>query len=97
MSAIVDLFTVIATGAGAIFFLGGSIGLIRFPDSLSRLHALSKADNLGLGLVVIGLLPQATSISSALKLIAIWLLAQLSAATTTQLLAGIARHRERDP
>ena len=36
------------------FFWGGSLGLLRFPDIYSRLHALTKADNLGLGLVVAG-------------------------------------------
>jgi len=44
---------------GAFFFFGGGRSvLLRFPDSLTRLHALTKVDNLGLGLVVLGLLPQ---------------------------------------
>ena len=69
-------------------------GLLRFPDTLSRLHAISKADNLGLGLIVLGLLPQMASIADGLKLLCIWLLAQLSAATASQLLAR-AVHRDR--
>jgi len=48
-------------GAGMLFFLAGSIGVLRLPDLLSRLHALTKADNLGLGLVVLGLMLQADS------------------------------------
>ena len=59
MRVLLDLVTVIAVSAGALFFLAGTVGLLRFPDSLSRLHALTKADNLGLGLIVLGLLPQA--------------------------------------
>jgi hypothetical protein len=35
-------------GAGLVFFVAGSIGLLRLPDVYSRLHALTKADNLGL-------------------------------------------------
>ena len=54
--------------------MAGTVGLLRFPDALTRLHALTKADNLGLGLVVIGLLPRAASVLVALKLIGIWLL-----------------------
>ena len=50
-----DLFTVLAVSAGAFFFIAGTVGLLRFPDTLTRLHALTKADNLGLGLVVLGL------------------------------------------
>ena len=59
---------------GAIFFLAGTVGLLRFPDSFTRLHALTKADNLGLGLVVAGLMLQATGVQEVLKLLLVWLL-----------------------
>ena len=87
MTLALDLFTVVAVSAGAFFFLAGTVGLLRFPDALTRLHALTKADNLGLGLVVIGLLAQADGVLAALKLIAVWLLAQLAGATVTQMVA----------
>jgi multicomponent Na+:H+ antiporter subunit G len=88
-----DIFTVIAVSAGVFFFLAGTVGLIRFPDSLTRLHALTKVDNLGVGLVVLGLLPQANGLFGALKLASIWLLVQLSGAIVTQLIAGAVRQR----
>lgn len=94
MSGLPDIVTVVLVTAGALLFLAGTLGLLRFPDTLSRLHAISKADNLGLGLIVLGLLPQAASVTGALKLICVWLLAQLSAATASQLLAR-ALHRDR--
>lgn len=94
MTLALDVFTIVAVSAGAFFFLAGTVGLLRFPDSLSRLHALTKADNLGLGLVVLGLLPRAGGPLGALKLIAVWLLAQLAGATVTQLLARAARTAE---
>lgn len=97
MSTLIDLFTIAAVGAGAVLFLAGTLGLLRFPDTLSRIHALSKADNLGLGLIVLGLLPQATSLTGALKLVVIWLLAQLSAATAGQMIARIAYRRQQKP
>ena len=89
-----DAFTLVCVAAGAILFLAGTLGLLRFPDTLSRLHALSKADNLGLGLIVLGLLPQQASLMGGIKLVCIWLLAQLSAATASQLIAGIAARRK---
>jgi multicomponent Na+:H+ antiporter subunit G len=70
MSLALDLFSYVAIGAGAFFFLAGTVGLLRFPDTLTRLHALTKADNLGLGLVVLGLLPHVAGVLPALKLIA---------------------------
>ncbi len=91
MSAALDLFTVVAVAAGAFFFLAGTVGLLRFPDVFTHLHALSKADNLGLGLVVLGLLPQASGLLAGLKLIAIWLLALLVGAVVSQLIARAAR------
>ena len=94
MSTLADLFTLVVVAGGALLFLAGTLGLLRFPDTLSRLHALSKADNLGLGLIVLGLLPQVDSIAGGLKLVCVWLLAQLSAATASQLLAR-AVHRDR--
>jgi multicomponent Na+:H+ antiporter subunit G len=93
MITALDVFTVLFVVAGAALFLAGTLGLLRFPDTLSRLHALSKADNLGLGLIVIGLMPQAGSVSGALKLLCVWLLAQLSAAVATQLIAGAVQQR----
>lgn len=94
MSTLADLFTLVMVAGGALLFLAGTLGLLRFPDTLSRLHALSKADNLGLGLIVLGLLPQVSSIAGGLKLVCVWLLAQLSAATASQLIAG-ALHRRK--
>jgi multicomponent Na+:H+ antiporter subunit G len=94
MSIILDVITVLAVSAGAFFFLAGTVGLLRFPNTLCRLHALTKADNLGLGLVVLGLLPKAGGLSAGLKLICIWLLVLLSGATVSQLIARAAHHRE---
>ena len=46
MSALLDIVTVLLVCAGAFFFLAGTVALLRFPDALCRLHALTKADNL---------------------------------------------------
>ncbi len=86
-----DIFTVFAVSAGALFFLAGTVGLLRFPDPLTRLHALTKVDNLGLGLVVLGLLPRAAGLADGLKLVSVWLLVQLSGAIVTQLIARMLR------
>ena len=91
MSFAFDIVTIVAVSAGALFFLAGTIGLLRFPDTLTRLHALTKADNLGLGLVVLGLLPQAGSLRDGLKLISVWFLVLLAGATVSQLIARVAR------
>jgi multicomponent Na+:H+ antiporter subunit G len=76
---------------GGIFFFAGTVGLLRFPDVYTRLHALAKADNLGLGFIMLGLLLQASSPATVLKLILIWLLALAASATVGFLIARRAR------
>ncbi|TVR45514.1 MAG: Na+/H+ antiporter subunit G [Puniceicoccaceae bacterium] len=80
--------TLILCLAGAVFFLAGTVGLLRFPDFFSRLHALTKADTLGLGLIVLGLMLQVGSIAAALKLLLIWVLALLASTTVCHLLGN---------
>ena len=75
---------------GVVFFLAGTAGLLRFPDAYTRLHALTKADNLGLGLVVAGLALQAGSWTDVLRLVLIWLLVLVSSATAAHLMAQAA-------
>jgi multicomponent Na+:H+ antiporter subunit G len=94
MSFALDLFSIVAIAAGAFFFIAGTVALLRFPDALSRLHALTKADNLGLGLVVLGLLPRAGTPLAALKLIVLWAIVQLSSATAAQLIGAALRRRD---
>lgn len=79
--------------AGAGFFLAGTLGLLRFPDVYTRLHALTKADNVGLGLMVMGLAVQAESWAAAGKLLLIWSLVLLAGASVAQLIAGGALQR----
>ena len=73
--------------AGAFFFVAGTVGLMRLPDRLSRLHALTKADNVGLGLLVTGLLLQAPGLLTGLKLVLIWLFVLVASATGAHLIA----------
>lgn len=87
MSIAVAVLTVVLVSAGVLFYLAGSLGLLRFADPLSRLHALTKADNLGLGLIVLALLLHVESPATGFKLILIWALALLAAATSASLLA----------
>jgi multicomponent Na+:H+ antiporter subunit G len=93
----VDVWTVVAVSLGAFFFLAGSVGLLRLPDAYARLHALTKADNLGLALIVLGLVPQVGGVLAGLKLIVVWLLVLVSGAAVSQLIARAERRRGSKP
>jgi multicomponent Na+:H+ antiporter subunit G len=74
---------------GSAFFFAGTIGLLRFPDVYSRLHALTKADNLGLGFVASGLALEVGDIVVALKLGITWALVVVSSSISSQLVARL--------
>lgn len=52
---VVDVIVVICILAGLVFFVGGTVGLLRFPDFYSRLHPAGKLDTAGALLVLSGL------------------------------------------
>ena len=90
ISGLINIISVVLLLAGTLFFLAGTVGLLRFPDIYTRIHALTKADNVGLGLIVLALALQASSVWVALKLILIWLLILLASSTTAHLVAKAA-------
>jgi len=90
---LIELLQALLLLAGVGFFLVGTLGILRFPDVYTRIHALTKADNLGLGLIVFGLLLGADSVPVALKLLLVWGLALIASATAGYLVARAARRR----
>jgi multicomponent Na+:H+ antiporter subunit G len=84
---LLDFLSIVLVISGAAFFLAGTVGMLRFPDVYSRLHALTKGDNAGLGLAILGLALQAESLAVIGKLVLIWLLVLLAGATASHLIA----------
>ncbi len=78
---------------GIPFFIAGTVGLLRFPDLYTRLHALTKADNMGLGFVALGMALQAQGLNEALLFISIWLFVLIASAVGSYLLASHAHSR----
>ena len=94
MSGLMDAWSVLLVSVGVFFFFAGTVGLLRFPDILTRLHALTKADNLGLGLIVVGLLPQVDDVWSAAQLLVIWWLILVSGTVVSQRMARLVQRTE---
>ena len=89
---IIEFVSLALVLTGCCFFLAGTVGLLRFPDVFCRLHALTKADNLGLGFIALGLALQAMAPLVSLKLALIWLLTLAASSVSCHL---IARHAQR--
>ncbi len=84
-------------GIGLLFFLSGTVGLIRFPDIYTRLHALTKADNIGLGFVVCGLSLQSGNWAVIVKLLLIWLLVLIASSASCHLIASSGMEKKIKP
>ena len=72
--------------AGVFFFAVGVAGLLRFPDVYSRLHATTKCDTLGAGLILVGLAIQGTA-DVVLKLVLIIILLWITNPTAAHVVA----------
>lgn len=79
---------------GCVFFAIGTLGLFRFSETLTRIHALTKVDNLGLGFVVLALLLDLPSLAVGLKVVLIWVVALAASATSAHLIARAVRSQE---
>jgi len=74
---------------GLLFFAGGTVGIIRFPDFYSRLHPASKLDTAGLA-TTMGALALYTaspfspaSLITALKILLIFVFVFITSPTAT--------------
>ncbi|MBU7597899.1 monovalent cation/H(+) antiporter subunit G [Streptomyces sp. P38-E01] len=54
MKILADVVSAVLLLSGAVFCLSGAIGLLRFPDTLTRLQASAKAQSLGLVMILLG-------------------------------------------
>ena len=77
MSILRDLLSLTFMVGGLFFFFVGTVGLIRLPDVLTRMHATTKCDTLGAGLIVVGVVLYLgftlASLKALLMLAFIWL------------------------
>ena len=76
---ILDLLAAIALLLGALLSVAAGVGLLRFPDALSRMHAATKPQILGLIFVLIAVALSARSWSTLLALLPVLLFQMLTA------------------
>ncbi|MGM0660580.1 MAG: monovalent cation/H(+) antiporter subunit G [Pseudomonadota bacterium] len=86
-----DMLGIVLMGLGTAFFVAGTVGLLRFPDVYCRLHALTKADGMGLALICLGAACTADAWGEAVRILLIWVFVALSGATAGHLIARHAR------
>lgn len=95
MDQIAELLIAAALIVSGFFGLVGSIGLIKLPDPMSRLHAPTKATTLGVGGVIIASMIHAVLIEHHLSVheLLITLFLFLTAPVTANFIAKAHIHR----
>jgi multicomponent Na+:H+ antiporter subunit G len=76
--------------AGGILAVIGAIGMLRFPDVYTRIHAASITDTGGAGLMLLGLCLISGFSLVTLKLAIIWVFIMLSSPAAAHALANAA-------
>ena len=82
---------------GSFFVLVGGIGMLRFPDFFTRLHAVGVTDTLGSWLMLAGLMLQSGFSQATLKLALIGVIFFFTSPTSSHALAKAALHGGAEP
>ncbi len=90
MDQLLDIVTWLAFVGGGFFLIAGGIGLIRFPDFYTRMHAAGMTDTLGAGLVLFGMVLQSGDALTAIKLVLIGFFIFFTSPTSTYAIANAA-------
>jgi|GEM_PF-342823 len=89
-SAIADVLSLICLLVGLLFFAVGAIGMIRLPDYMNRMHAVSKCSTLGLMGLLLATVLHVESIDMATKALLTLLFAFVATPVGTHVLAKAA-------
>ncbi|GGI82909.1 monovalent cation/H(+) antiporter subunit G [Shewanella gelidii] len=87
-----DIISSLLLFAGTFFAFSGAVGLFRFPDFFTRVHAASLTDSIAAILMIAGLLLQTSFDLNTAKLIFILVFLLITSPTASHALAKSARH-----
>ncbi len=91
METVLEVVSGVLLVAGALFTLTGAVGLLRFPDFYTRIHAGGITETVGAGFILIGLLLRVDAWSVGVRLVVILAFLVLTSPTATHVLAQAAR------
>ncbi len=97
MSAVLDIASWAALLTGGFLIITGAIGLVRFPDLYTRMHAAGVTDTGGAGLVLFGLMLQAGLTIVTVKLVLILWFLLFTGPVSSHVLAKAALHGKLEP
>jgi multicomponent Na+:H+ antiporter subunit G len=97
MQTLVDMLSWACLVGGGSFLIVGAVGILRFPDFFTRLHALGVCDTMGAGLTLLGLMLQGGLTLATVKLMLIFYFVIFTGPTAIHALAAAARTAGLEP
>lgn len=85
--AVLDLVAALIALFGALLCLTAAVGLVRFPDLVSRLHPAAKPQSLGILLLMVGLALHIRTVSAALFLALVAVLQMMTVTLASHVVA----------
>lgn len=84
-----DILSIVSLVLGLFFLFVGTLGLLRLPDVYNRLHATTKCDTLGAGLVLLSMALQ-SSLTTGIRLALLILFIVITNPTAAHVIARAA-------
>ena len=90
MEFALDLLSWIAIVSGLFFMIVGTIGILRMPDILTRLHPAGMTDTMGAGLLLLGMAFQTSDWMVLVRLLFVYFLLLFTSPIASHALARAA-------
>ncbi|MFT4926569.1 MAG: multicomponent Na+:H+ antiporter subunit G [Phenylobacterium sp.] len=90
MSMFIDILSALCLFIGSFLCLSGGVGILRFPDFYTRMHAVGVSDTLAAAMILIGLMLQTQDPLVIVKLVMILLMTLFINPTASHALAKAA-------
>ena len=97
MDTLINITSALFLLMGSFLCISGGVGILRFPDFYTRMHAVGVTDTLATAMILIGLMLQLPDGLVVLKLILILLMTLFIGPTTSHALAKAAMHNNLKP
>jgi len=94
MDTLVNISSTVLLLIGSFLFLSGGIGVLRFPDFYTRMHAVGVTETLATSMILLGLILHNPDFMVDVKLIIILLMTLFISPTASHALANAAIHND---
>lgn len=94
MDIVMDIASALFLLIGSFLCISGGVGILRFPDFFTRMHAVGVTETLATAMILIGLLLQNSDIMVNIKLVIILLMTLFISPTASHALANAAMRND---